>query len=181
MRPAQIISLMDLGPPTFILPDHYNHIHVGYTFTTAGSSIKQLGQILKPEQWQRLIQRLGQIQNPKVPAKPSAAALPAKGGSRPATSARPVPGIEIEQITIGADPAAWARAGFAIEGNASRAGTVGLQFASGEGILGWRLSSAAAERDRRAAAGSPGGPTSARRRVSPGRRHPDRSPSRPHA
>jgi Transglycosylase SLT domain/Peptidase family M23 len=79
MRPAQIISLMDLGPPTFILPDHYNHIHVGYTFTTAGSSIKQLGQILKPEQWQRLIERLGEIQNPKVPAKPSAAALPAKG------------------------------------------------------------------------------------------------------
>jgi hypothetical protein len=81
MRPAQIISLMDLGPPTFILPDHYNHIHVGYTFTTGGSSIKQLGQILKPEQWQRLIQRLGEIQNPKVPSKPSAAALPAKGGS----------------------------------------------------------------------------------------------------
>jgi hypothetical protein len=79
MRPAQIISLMDLGPPTFILPDHYNHIHVGYTFTTGGSSIKQLGQILKPEQWQRLIQRLGEIQNPKVPSKPSAAALPAKG------------------------------------------------------------------------------------------------------
>jgi Transglycosylase SLT domain len=80
MRPAQIISLMDLGPPTFILPDHYNHIHVGYTFTTTGSSIKQLGQILKPEQWQRLIERLGQIQNPKVPGKPSAASLPAKGG-----------------------------------------------------------------------------------------------------
>jgi hypothetical protein len=79
MRPVQIISLMNLGPPTFVLPDHYNHIHVGYTFTTAGSSIKQLGQILKPEQWQRLIQRLGQIQNPKVPAKPSAAALPANG------------------------------------------------------------------------------------------------------
>ena len=81
MRPAQIISLMDLGPPTFILPDHWNHIHVGYTFTTAGSQIKQLGEILKPEQWQRLIQRLGQIQNPKVPSKPSAAALPAKGDS----------------------------------------------------------------------------------------------------
>ncbi|HEX5821604.1 MAG TPA: lytic murein transglycosylase [Solirubrobacterales bacterium] len=81
MRPAQIISLMNLGPPTFILPDHWNHIHVGYTFTTAGSQIKQLGEILKPEQWQRLIQRLGQIQNPKVPSKPSAAALPAKGDS----------------------------------------------------------------------------------------------------
>jgi hypothetical protein len=80
MRPAQIISLMDLGPPTFTLPDHWNHIHVGYSFTTSGSSVKQLGEILKPEQWQRLIQRLGEIQNPKVPAKPSAASLPAKGG-----------------------------------------------------------------------------------------------------
>ncbi|MFL5906171.1 MAG: lytic murein transglycosylase [Solirubrobacterales bacterium] len=80
MRPAQIISLMDLGPPTFILPDHYNHIHVGYTFTASGrNGVEQLGQILKPEQWQRLIQRLGEIQNPKVPSKPSDAALPAKG------------------------------------------------------------------------------------------------------
>jgi hypothetical protein len=81
MRPAQIISLMDLGPPTFILPDHRNHIHVGYSFTSGGSSIHQLGQVLKPDQWQRLIQRLGQIKNPKVPSKPSAAALPAKGGA----------------------------------------------------------------------------------------------------
>jgi len=80
MRPAQIISLMDLGPPTFILPDHYDHIHVGYTFSAAGQSgVDQLGEMLKPDQWQRLIERLGQIQNPKVPAKPSAAALPAKG------------------------------------------------------------------------------------------------------
>ena len=82
MRPAQIISLMDLGPPTFILPDHYNHIHVGYTFSTSGN-LSQLGEVLKPEQWQRLIQRLGEIQNPKVPAKPSAAAVPTKG-KRPA-------------------------------------------------------------------------------------------------
>jgi Transglycosylase SLT domain len=80
MRPAQIISLMDLGPPTFVLPDHYNHIHVGYTFSTTGG-IDQLGEILKPEQWQRLIQRLGEIQNPKVPSKPSSASLPAKGAN----------------------------------------------------------------------------------------------------
>jgi hypothetical protein len=79
MRPSQIISLMELGPPTFAMGDHADHIHVGYSFTTSGSSIKQLGQILKPEQWQRLIERLGQIPNPKVPTKPSAAALPAKG------------------------------------------------------------------------------------------------------
>jgi hypothetical protein len=54
-----------------------------------------------------------------------------------------VPRIEIEQISIGADPAAWARAGFAIEGNASRAGTVALHFEPGDGIVGWLLSSPA--------------------------------------
>jgi murein DD-endopeptidase MepM/ murein hydrolase activator NlpD len=79
MRPAQIISLMNLGPPTFVLPDHWNHIHVGYSFTTSGNSLQQLGQVLKPEQWRRLIQRLGQIKNPTVPSKPSAASIPAKG------------------------------------------------------------------------------------------------------
>jgi hypothetical protein len=28
--PKQVISLMTLGGPSFALPDHYNHIHVGY-------------------------------------------------------------------------------------------------------------------------------------------------------
>jgi hypothetical protein len=28
--PAQVISLLALGGPSFALPDHYNHIHVGY-------------------------------------------------------------------------------------------------------------------------------------------------------
>ena len=48
--------------------------------------------------------------------------------------------IEIEQITVGADPAAWRGAGFAIEGDATRAGEVGLRFVVGEGMIGWRLS-----------------------------------------
>src|SRR5205823_4473543 len=30
MRPHQIISLLDLGGNTVALPDHYNHIHVGF-------------------------------------------------------------------------------------------------------------------------------------------------------
>jgi hypothetical protein len=76
-RPAQIISLMDLGGPSFSLADHNDHIHVGYSFTTGGS--KQLGQTLNPEQWQRLTRRLGEIQNPKVSEKASAASLPATG------------------------------------------------------------------------------------------------------
>jgi hypothetical protein len=41
--------------------------------------VKQLGEILKPGQWQRLIQCLGEIPNPKVLAKPSAASLSANG------------------------------------------------------------------------------------------------------
>jgi hypothetical protein len=55
--------------------------------------------------------------------------------------------IEIEQLTIGADPATWHRAGFAVEGDATRVGAVDLHFASGEGILGWRLGSGDAEID----------------------------------
>jgi hypothetical protein len=82
MRPAQIISLMEMGPPTFAMGDHADHIHVGYSFSTSGN-LQQLGQMLKPEQWQRLIERLGQIPNPKVPSQPSDAALPSGKGKLP--------------------------------------------------------------------------------------------------
>ncbi|HYU15093.1 MAG TPA: lytic murein transglycosylase [Candidatus Acidoferrum sp.] len=78
MRPAQIISLMELGPPTFAMGDHDDHIHVGYTPPFgAGQPFEQLARVLKPEQWERLIARLGEIDNPKVRAKPSDASLPA--------------------------------------------------------------------------------------------------------
>src|SRR5436190_6267771 len=30
VEPKQVISLMTLGGPSFALPDHYNHIHIGY-------------------------------------------------------------------------------------------------------------------------------------------------------
>jgi hypothetical protein len=55
--------------------------------------------------------------------------------------------VEIEQIVIGADPATWARAGFAVEGEATRVGSVGIRFASGTGVIGWRLSGDAGEID----------------------------------
>ena len=67
-----------LGPPTFALPDHDDHIHVGYTpLYGSGKPFDQLAQILKPDQWERLIARLGEIDNPTVRAKPSDASLPA--------------------------------------------------------------------------------------------------------
>ena len=70
MRPAQIISLMNLGPPTFALPDHDDHIHVGF-HPAAGADEDLGGQapaVLKPSQWSELAARLGKIENPVVPA-----------------------------------------------------------------------------------------------------------------
>ncbi|MDP9188952.1 MAG: lytic murein transglycosylase [Actinomycetota bacterium] len=81
MRPSQVITLMDLGGPTFAMGDHDDHIHVGYTpLYGTGQPFEQFARILKPEQWERLIDRLGEIENPKVPVKPSDASLPAGGG-----------------------------------------------------------------------------------------------------
>jgi len=82
MHPHQVISLEDLpGPTSFPLADHYDHVHVGY-HATAGDSEAKFAALLKPDQWQRLIDRLGQIENPSVPVHPSKYSLPdnASGG-----------------------------------------------------------------------------------------------------
>jgi hypothetical protein len=77
-EPAQIITLMDLGGPTFAMGDHDDHIHVGFTPAYGpGKPLEQLAQVLEPDQWQRLIERLGEIDNPEVPTKPSKFATPA--------------------------------------------------------------------------------------------------------
>ncbi len=80
MKPHQIISLMrfDGTDNTLSLPDHDDHIHVGFQPQYApGSKMgKQLNSVLKPSQWIKLIGRLGEIENPKVLTKPSSAAIP---------------------------------------------------------------------------------------------------------
>jgi Transglycosylase SLT domain len=89
MAPHQIISLMDFGANTYAMGDHDDHVHVGYQplYGPGSDSIsKQFSQILKPEQWERLIDRLSEIDNPTVPTEPSDFALPAaknkdKGGA----------------------------------------------------------------------------------------------------
>ncbi len=73
MVPDQVISLMAMGGPTFVMADHADHVHVGYApgpGTTTGSE-PQLTQVLKPEQWRRLIARLAEIDNPEVATTPS--------------------------------------------------------------------------------------------------------------
>ena len=84
MEPDELISLMSFGGPSFAMSDHHDHVHVGYRPTSgpASSLDKQFVQLLKPDQWERLISRIGQIDNPTVPTKPSKYSLPAKKQGR---------------------------------------------------------------------------------------------------
>jgi murein DD-endopeptidase MepM/ murein hydrolase activator NlpD len=79
MKPHQIISLMtfDGADNTLSLPDHNDHIHVGFQ-PLLGANAKlgnKLNSALKPSQWVKLINRLSRIDNPTVPLKPSKYAL----------------------------------------------------------------------------------------------------------
>jgi hypothetical protein len=64
--------------------DHADHIHVGFSPSAfGGGPEEQFVQLLKPDQWLRLTDRLGDIDNPDVPTSPSEYSLPAdeaKGG-----------------------------------------------------------------------------------------------------
>jgi len=80
LKPHQIISLMKFPGTdnTLSLPDHYDHIHVGFhsLFGPNTRLGRQLGAILKPGQWLKLIDRLNAIPNPKVSVKPSKYSIP---------------------------------------------------------------------------------------------------------
>ena len=80
MRPDQIISLMKFEGTdnTFAMGDHHDHIHVGLRplYGTNSKLAKQINAILKPKQWIKLIDRLGEIDNPTVRRKPSKYAVP---------------------------------------------------------------------------------------------------------
>jgi murein DD-endopeptidase MepM/ murein hydrolase activator NlpD len=79
MVPDELISLENLGGPSFAMGDHADHVHIGYR-PTYGTRIEgEFVQLLKPDQWLRLTDRLGEIDNPDVPTKPSDFALPAGG------------------------------------------------------------------------------------------------------
>jgi hypothetical protein len=75
MKPHQLISLMTFEGTdnTFAMADHADHIHVGFQplYGTNSKLAKQLNAILRPKQWIKLIDRLGEIQNPTVRRTPS--------------------------------------------------------------------------------------------------------------
>ena len=79
MAPHQIISLLDFGGNTLAMADHADHIHVGFQplFGANAKLGKQALAVLKPGQWNDLVERLREIDNPVVPTKPSKYALPA--------------------------------------------------------------------------------------------------------
>jgi hypothetical protein len=80
MYPHQIISLLDMGANTMALPDHADHIHVGFQplFGDNAKLGRQTASILKPGQWQDLIRQLGSLEQPTVPTSPSKYAVPDK-------------------------------------------------------------------------------------------------------
>jgi murein DD-endopeptidase MepM/ murein hydrolase activator NlpD len=79
MKPHQIISLMtfDGADNTLSLPDHADHIHVGFRPLYGDNKKlgKQLDSVLKPGQWIKLIDRIGAIDNPTVLTQPSKYAI----------------------------------------------------------------------------------------------------------
>ena len=76
----QIISLIEKGGPTFAMADHDDHIHVGFRplFGTNKKQGMQALAVLKPGQWDDLLARLREIDNPTVPTETSKYAIPVK-------------------------------------------------------------------------------------------------------
>ncbi|MDP9384045.1 MAG: hypothetical protein M3P50_02225, partial [Actinomycetota bacterium] len=75
MKPDQIISLMsfDGTDNTLAMGDHADHIHIGWRplYNLDDKTARKVSAILKPKQWIKLIDRLGEIDNPDVRLKPS--------------------------------------------------------------------------------------------------------------
>ena len=75
MKPHQIISLMTFenADNTYAMGDHDDHIHVGWRplYGQSKKAARRIDAILKPQQWIKLIDRLGDIDNPEVREQPS--------------------------------------------------------------------------------------------------------------
>jgi Transglycosylase SLT domain/Peptidase family M23 len=75
LAPDELISLEELGGPSFAMADHADHVHIGWSpLGSLGEA--QFVQLLKPDQWARLTDRLEEIDNPRVPSEPSKFSLP---------------------------------------------------------------------------------------------------------
>ncbi|HEV2818983.1 MAG TPA: lytic murein transglycosylase [Solirubrobacteraceae bacterium] len=70
MKPAQIITLMKYQGTdnTLAMGDHADHIHVGFRpqYDPDSKEGRRMEAVLKPKQWIKLLDRLGDIDNPTV-------------------------------------------------------------------------------------------------------------------
>jgi hypothetical protein len=73
LQPHQIISLMNMGGPTIAMADHDDHIHVGFKplFGPNERLGRQARRLLSNNQWEKLVNRIGDIRNPIVRLRPS--------------------------------------------------------------------------------------------------------------
>jgi hypothetical protein len=70
---------MEMGGPTFAMADHADHIHVGFAPDPSETGGRPLNEtMLSPSQWDKLLDRIGELDQPTVPTKPSKYSLPAK-------------------------------------------------------------------------------------------------------
>jgi hypothetical protein len=63
------------------MADHADHVHIGWS-PVGGTGNAQFVQLLKPDQWQRLTNRLDEIDNPDVSPTPSPYSLPDEKGDQ---------------------------------------------------------------------------------------------------
>jgi hypothetical protein len=72
MVPAELISLLDLGGPSFAMADHADHIHVGYrpgegmAQSEGGDVAGAATAILEGSQWEKVVGHVGAIRNPRI-------------------------------------------------------------------------------------------------------------------
>ena len=113
--PDELISLEELRRPSFAMADHADHVHIGCR-PLGGVRRSEFVQLLKPDQWQRLTDRLGEIDNPEVPTKPSPYSLPDErrgrrhAERRSAGEPRPATGLERQRESGPWDPVLRIRA-----------------------------------------------------------------------
>jgi murein DD-endopeptidase MepM/ murein hydrolase activator NlpD len=80
MKPHQIITLMSYPGTdnTLSLPDHWDHIHVGFHPDGSTGGTNSVTTSLAPAQWSKLMGRLREIHNPRVSTHVSRFAIKAK-------------------------------------------------------------------------------------------------------
>ena len=77
LRSTELIYCWDPDGPSdprgFARADHRDHIHVGWRplYGQSKKAAKRIDAILRPRQWIKLIDRLGEIDNPEVREAPS--------------------------------------------------------------------------------------------------------------